>query len=224
MHNWPKPLKFKSEAITHQLLGTFLCHRVPALLAHVFLDAVKPPGTHKTVLFLGSLVTTITYTFTITYLLIPWIRVLLEKLTSSQLVKKFPAFYGIRRFVTAFKSACHLSLSSASSIKSMPAHPTSWWSILILSSHLCLGLLSGLFPSDFPTKTLDMLNQVLGKYKSVNMRYQACSTMYPSLCSDGCYSAYVGSCVQMFWNSQLVLTHKFLEECKPQLTACQNTD
>jgi len=28
-----------------------------------------------------------------TYLLIPWGRVLLEKLTSSQLVKKFPLFY-----------------------------------------------------------------------------------------------------------------------------------
>jgi hypothetical protein len=32
-------------------------------------------------------------------------------------------------------------------------HPTSWRSILILSSHL-LGLPSGLFPSGFPTKTL----------------------------------------------------------------------
>ena len=31
---------------------------------------------------------------------------------------------------------------------------TSWKSILILSSYLCLGLPSGLFPSGFPTKTL----------------------------------------------------------------------
>ena len=38
-------------------------------------------------------------------------RVLLEKLTVPQLVKKFPAFYGTRRFITAFTSAGHLSLS-----------------------------------------------------------------------------------------------------------------
>ena len=35
-----------------------------------------------------------------------------------------------------------------------PPHPTSWRSISILSSHLCLGLPIGHFPSDFPTKTL----------------------------------------------------------------------
>ena len=44
------------------------------------------------------------------YLLTPWCRVLLEKLTGLQLVKKFPAFYGTRRFITAFISARHLSL------------------------------------------------------------------------------------------------------------------
>jgi len=38
-------------------------------------------------------------------------KVLLEKLTVSQLVKKFPAFYGTRRFNTASTSARHLSLS-----------------------------------------------------------------------------------------------------------------
>jgi len=38
-------------------------------------------------------------------LLTPWSRVLLEKLTSLQLVKKLSAFYGTRRFITAFTNA-----------------------------------------------------------------------------------------------------------------------
>ena len=90
----------------------------------------------------------------LTYLLTPWSRVLLEKLASLQLVKKFPAFYGTRRFLTALTSARHLSLSWASPIQSSYPNPTSWRSILILSSHLRLGLPSGLFPSSFPTSTL----------------------------------------------------------------------
>jgi len=53
----------------------------------------------------------------------------------------------------AFTSARHLSLSWASSIHSIPPHPTSWRSILI-SSHLRLGLPCGLSPSGFPSKTL----------------------------------------------------------------------
>ena len=91
-----------------------------------------------------------------TYLLIhlfsPWSRVLLEKLTGFQLLKKFPAFYGTRRFITAFTSTRHLSLSWASSIQSISPHPTSWRSILILSSHLHLGLPSGYFPQVSPPK------------------------------------------------------------------------
>jgi len=85
-----------------------------------------------------------------THLLNPCSTVLLEKLTCSQLVKKFPAFYGTRRFITAFTSAPHLSLSWTTSIQSMLPHSTSWRSILILSSHLGLCLPSGSFPSGFP--------------------------------------------------------------------------
>ena len=80
--------------------------------------------------------------------------VLLEKLTGLQLVKKFPAFHGIRKFITALTSVRHLSLSWASPVQSIYPHPTSWRSILILSTHLLLGLPSGLLPSGFPTKTL----------------------------------------------------------------------
>ena len=89
-----------------------------------------------------------------TYLLTPWCRVLLEKLTGLQLVKKFPAFHGTRRFITALTSVRQLSLSWASAIQSIYRHSTSWRSILILSTHLRLGLPSGLLPSGFPTKTL----------------------------------------------------------------------
>ena len=95
-----------------------------------------------------------TYKKQLTYLLTPWSRVLLEKLTGLQLLKKFPAFYGTRRFITALTSVRHLSLSWASPIQSTTPHPTSWRHILISSSQLCPGLPSGLFPSGFPTETL----------------------------------------------------------------------
>jgi hypothetical protein len=45
------------------------------------------------------------------YLITPWSRVLPEKLKRPELLKKFPAFYGTRRFITAFTRARHLSLS-----------------------------------------------------------------------------------------------------------------
>jgi hypothetical protein len=86
----------------------------------------------------------------LTYILTPWSRILLEKLTGSQLVKEFPVFYGTRKFITAFTSARHLSLSSTSSIQSIVPHPTSWRSILILLSHLRLGYPSDPFPYQNP--------------------------------------------------------------------------
>ena len=64
------------------------------------------------------------------------------------------AEYFLRRFITALTSIRHLSLSWASPIQSIYPHPTSWRSLLMLSTHLRLGLLSGLLPSGFTTKTL----------------------------------------------------------------------
>ena len=89
----------------------------------------------------------------LTYLHTQCNRVLLEKLTGFKLVKKFPAFYGTRRFITAFVSDRHLPLSWTRSIQSISPHFTSWRSILILSPHPRLCLSSGFFHS-FPTKTL----------------------------------------------------------------------
>ena len=88
------------------------------------------------------------------YLLTPLNRVLLEKLTVSAASQKFPAFYGTPRFITVLTSVRHLSLSWANSIQSPQPPPTSWRSILILSSYLRLCLPNGLFPFGFPTRTL----------------------------------------------------------------------
>jgi hypothetical protein len=51
------------------------------------------------------------FTFLLTYSLTPWSRVLIKKLPGSQLVKKYPAFYGTQRYITALTSARQLSLS-----------------------------------------------------------------------------------------------------------------
>jgi hypothetical protein len=40
----------------------------------------------------------------------PWSRVLLVKVTGSQLAKKFPAFNETQRFITTFTRSHHLSL------------------------------------------------------------------------------------------------------------------
>ena len=80
--------------------------------------------------------------------LTPWSRVLPEKLTRPKPPKKFPAFYGTPRFITVLTEARHLSPSWT------PPPPTSRRSILILFSHLCLGLQRGLLPSGLSTKAL----------------------------------------------------------------------
>jgi len=72
-------------------------------------------------------------TYLLTYSLTPWYKVLIEKLIGLQLVKKF---HGTRRFITALTSACHLSLSWASSIQSIP-----------LKSHFLKIHLNIIFPS-----------------------------------------------------------------------------
>ena len=71
---------------------------------------VLPPGdnpiaVNKYIVYLLTYLLTdlLTYLLTdlLTYLLTPRRTVLLEKLTGFELVKKFPAFYGTRKFITA---------------------------------------------------------------------------------------------------------------------------
>ena len=53
----------------------------------------------------------------------PWSRVLLEKLTVPQLIKKLLAFYGSRMFIIAFTKADHLSLYLARLINFTLSYP-----------------------------------------------------------------------------------------------------
>jgi hypothetical protein len=96
----------------------------------------------------------ITLYYHLTTQLISWSKALLEKIIVTQLVKKFTSFYGTGKFITVFIGTCHWSLSSATCIQSTASHPITQRSLLILCSHLCLGLPSCLFPSGFLTKSL----------------------------------------------------------------------
>jgi hypothetical protein len=71
--------------------------------------------------------------------------IVLQNLTGPRLVQQFPAFYKIWRFIPAITSARQLPRSWANSIRSISK------TILLLSSHLCLSLPSGLFPSSRTT-------------------------------------------------------------------------
>ena len=93
---------------------------------------------------LGRTVVLWTYVFVAMSLLTPWSTVLLEKLTGSAASQEIPRLFGTRRLLTVPTSARHVSLSWANSIQSPQLPPTSWRSMLILSSHLRLGLLNGL--------------------------------------------------------------------------------
>jgi hypothetical protein len=67
------------------------------------------------------------------YLLTPWSRVLLEKLTGFAASQEIPRIYGTPKFITILTSVRHLSLSWARSIQSTQSPPTSSRSILTLS-------------------------------------------------------------------------------------------
>jgi len=70
----------------------------------------------------------------------------------SQIVASF--HYETQRFIAVLTKARHWIISWASRIQFAPSSPISVRSSLMLSSHLRLGLPSGLLPSGLPTRTL----------------------------------------------------------------------
>ena len=70
----------------------------------------------------------------LTYLLTPWSRVLLQKLTGSAASQEIPRIFGTRRFITVLTSARHLSLASANSIQSSQPPPTIHLNIILPSA------------------------------------------------------------------------------------------
>ena len=84
-----------------------------------------------------------------TYLLTPWSTVLLEKLTSCQIVKKFPTYDGIRKFPSEFTRARTCPYSKPNPVHALPSHflkihfniilpsmpGSSKWSLFLRSPH-----------------------------------------------------------------------------------------
>jgi hypothetical protein len=79
-----------------------------------------------------------------------WSWALLERPLDVRPLDSFPAFHGTWRFNTEFTRALRLFLALARPIQSTSPHPTSPRSILILSTHLHLGLPRVSFPLAFP--------------------------------------------------------------------------
>ena len=89
--------------------------------------------------------------YSITYLPTPWSRDLTEKLTGPQQVT---AFYGSQSSLPHSRQPATYLYPEPDQTSPCPHQPTSQRSVLILSSHLCLGLPSALLPLGVPTKTL----------------------------------------------------------------------
>jgi hypothetical protein len=81
-------------------------------------------------------------------------KTLLQKIIVTKLVKMFLAVYRTRMFVIVFTRARRWFRTWDRWFQYTPAHPFPLRSILVVSSHLSLVLLSGLFHSGFITKIL----------------------------------------------------------------------
>jgi hypothetical protein len=118
-----------------------------------------------------------------------------EKLTGSRLVKTLPEFHRTQRFITAFTSICHLSLSGVR--ESNPCLPT----CTTCPAHLIL---------------LDLITRILGKeYRAQNS--SLCSLLHSHHLAP-LRSKYLPQ-HPVHQDSQSI----FLPQCeRPNLTAIQN--
>jgi hypothetical protein len=83
-----------------------------------------------------------------------WNWIFLEERRAVQPLKKFPTFYGTRRFIIVFTRTLHWLLSQARRIQYTSSPLIYLRSILIVSSRLLISIPSVLFPPGFPTKIL----------------------------------------------------------------------
>jgi hypothetical protein len=127
-----------------------LCLRTTYFLTYLFIYLLTYFLTYL-VTYLRTYLLTYLRTYLLTYVL-PYLLTYSMEHSPSWEANRFSAsqensaFYGTRRFITAFTSARHLSLTWASSIQFLLPHPTFWRSNLILSFYLRLGLPCYLFP------------------------------------------------------------------------------
>ena len=107
IHNGMSTIKKKSHTFCLLLrhMEHSACHNnnLDNILLVVFAESCKP-SYQLSAIFIFIL-------YLLTYLLTPWSRVLLEKLTGFATNHEIPRIYGTRKFITVLTSARHLFLS-----------------------------------------------------------------------------------------------------------------
>jgi hypothetical protein len=90
----------------------------------------------------------------------------------TQLVSKFPAFYGTQMFITVFVRACHWFLSWSRCIQCTHSHPISLKSILIVSSQPHVMPSQRILPFIYSTKTIHAYEGVSKSFRTQSITKQ----------------------------------------------------